>query len=215
MKRINLVCRRLKYTMKRIVLLLIVVLSSCVLSAQGQETSGVVKGKKVGDIVKGKRVKYMMVGEGDYSFEVKNVKNRDTVKRKENIHIPKSMKDKIYEVVYNALSPEILSRCIKEKYEALDLKCIMNKKFMVEEITFLINKEGRFWSNFPVDQLYRIEREIIKNVEIDVRERVWVTKEEIEKQYFVVSIQPQVLRVIRIRKAKEAEENAKLKSSGE
>ena len=179
MKRINLVCRRLKYTMKRIVLLLIVVLSSCVLSAQGQ------------------------------------VKNRDTVKRKENIHIPKSMKDKIYEVVYNALSPEILSRCIKEKYEALDLKCIMNKKFMVEEITFLIDKEGRFWSNFPVDQLYRIEREIIKNVEIDVRERVWVTKEEIEKQYFVVSIQPQVLRAIRIRKAKEAEENAKLKSSGE
>ena len=85
MKRINLVCRRLKYTMKRIVLLLIVVLSSCVLSAQGQETSGVVKGKKVGDIVKGKRVKYMMVGEGDYSFEMKNVKNRDTVKRKENI----------------------------------------------------------------------------------------------------------------------------------
>ena len=192
--------------MKRIILLLIVVLSACVLFAQEQE---------VGNLVKGKRVKYMVVDESEDFFYVRNVKNRDTVKRKENIHVPKSMKDKIYEIVYDALSPEILSRCIKEKYESLYLRCIMNKKFMVEEITFSIDKEGCFWLNFPVDQLYRIEREIIKNVEIDVRERKWVTKEEIEKQYFALSIQAHVLRGMQIRKEKEAVENAKLKSSGE
>lgn len=95
------------------------------------------------------------------------------------------MKDKIYEIVYNFLSSEILSQCIKEKYESLDLLCIVNKKFKVEEITFSIDKEKGFWRNFPVDQLYKIEKEIVKNVEIDVRERKWVTEEELEKQYFV------------------------------
>ncbi len=200
--------------MKQILLLLIIMLSSCVLFAQEQKAENVVKGKKEGDIVKGKRVKYMIVGENDDFFEVKNVKNRDTVKRKENIHVPESMREQIYEIVYNTLSAEMLAKCINEKYESLSLLCIVNKKFMVEEFTFSMDKEGCFWSNFSVDQLYKIEREILKNVKIDERERVRITEEEIEKQYFVSQIQPHVLRGMQIRKEKEAIEDAKLKSTG-
>ena len=197
--------------MKQIILLLIVVLSSWTLFAQEQKTENIVKGKKVGDVVKGKRVKYIVVGENDYSLYVRNVKNRDSVKRKENIHVPRSMSNKIYEIVYNFLSSEMLSQCIKEENESLDLLCIINKKFKVDEITFSIDKEKGFWRNFPVDQLYKLEKEIIKNVEIDVRERTWVTEKELGEQYFCALISAYMLRGMLIKKEKEALENAKAK----
>lgn len=188
--------------MRQVILLLIIILSSYTLFSQERTTEDILEGKKVGDIVKGKHVVYKVIGKSDFLF-LRNVKNRDTIKRQQNIRVPHSMQDKIYEIVYNHLSPEELVMIIKER-TSLRLRYILNNKFKVQEVMFSADVDEYFWSNFPADRFHKIEKAIIRHVKIDERDRQRITEEEIGKQYFSCSIQFQVLQKIRETKEKEA-----------
>ncbi len=155
--------------------------------------------------MKGKHVTYKVMSKGDFLL-LRNVKNRDTLKRQQNIRVPQSVRDKIYEIVYNHLSSEELSMIIKEQ-AFLWLYCIMNNKFKVQELVFSVDVDEHFWLNFPADRFLEIEKAILKYVKVGERDRRWISEKEIENQYFCASIQFQVLRKMKEIKEKEAMEN--------
>ena len=149
--------------MKQIIFLLFIFLISGDLFAQSFYG-------KAGDIVKGKHVKYMVKfanAKDSTLMRIENVRNRDSINRKDYLRwLPDKMSKQVYEIVYNHLTSEELSRIIGDKISSLNIVCRINKNFNVYEVAFIIEGDDLFWMNFSPDRLHKIEKEVIRKVKI-------------------------------------------------
>ena len=192
-------------------LLLLLVSLTEVLNARDD----VFRGKNVGDVVKGKNAAYRIVDKYlNYFVLVRNVNDRDTVQREEEVFLSERVDSLMDVIVYEQLTPKELSRFMKRSKRvvapsgALIIYCLMDEDFKVKEVIFSFGNDSSFWLDLPVDRFYEIEKRL-KELQLTPaeRENLDLTKNDVYTKCFSGHVSDIGLEAVRKAKSRAPGEN--------